>query len=927
MQDVTNRSRVDVEAVEANARSLLGLFAEVLRDVGRPSAAAALPLVGTNTIPRDDDATLAVTIAFHLMALVEQRETERHRDEAHRLGQVESGLFQSVLAEAARLLTPADLASTLAASLPDVDVEVVFTAHPTEARRISAIEQYRELYALLPADRMLDSLDPECRTNIMTTLERLFFAGEVRLRKPGIADERAVVLNVLRSSLATALPLVDGHLDHAAAHHGLPPLPLPRLRFTSWVGGDRDGHPLITADVTRDTLHHHRQVALDLHRERLNHLGARLGLSGLRQPPPPRLTNAIDRLVTLLGAAAAPALARNPDEPWRTLVNLIALRLPDDLTPAPYHYKQSSDLAADLTDLEASLHDIGAHRLAIADARPVRRVVEALGFHCASLDIRQNSANHDQALDQLLVAAKLAPSDFSTWPEDRRLTFLHGELASLRPFASPLANLGPQAAAIRDALAVFAEHAAIHGHDALGLYIVSMTRSLSDLLVPLLLAREAGLLVDTAQGPACPLQIVPLFETIDDLAHAPEILAAFLDTPIVARSLALQRPSARPSGHTSGHTSGHMSGRPFAKPIQTVMVGYSDSNKDGGITASLWGLHRAEHALLETAAARGIGLRFFHGRGGTLSRGAGPTHRFLSAMPDHALHAGLRLTEQGETIVQKYGTPDAAAYNLELLLAGTLRRNILDPRASPAPLGPPGPPESSRPSQLSAAMDKVTAASRKAYEALTQSPDFINFFRESTPIDVIETSGIGSRPSRRTGQASVADLRAIPWVFAWAQSRWAITGWYGLGSGLAALEAEDPTTFEALIAAALVWAPLRYLVANAAVSVLGIDLDVARRYAALAADTPPNHHIATTIEAELRLTRTMLERCYGGPLEERRDRDYRLLALRSSGLAPIHGRQIDLLSAWRQSDRTDDQLRRDLLATVNAIAAGLRTTG
>jgi len=902
MQDVTNRSRVDVEAVERNARSLLGLFAEVLRDVGRPSAAAALPLVGTNTIPHDDDATLAVTIAFHLMALVEQRETERHRDEAHRLGHVESGLFQSVLAEAARHLAPAELAASLARSLPDVDVEVVFTAHPTEARRISAIEQYRELYALLPADRKLDSLDPECRTAIMTTLERLFFAGEVRLRKPGIADERAVVLNVLRSSLATALPLVDGHLDHAAAHHGLPPLPLPRLRFTSWVGGDRDGHPLITADVTRETLQHHRQVALELHRDALNHLGARLGLSGLRQPPPPRLTNTIDRLADLLGPATAAALTRNPDEPWRTLVNLIAVRLPDDLAPAPYHYKRSSELASDLAELEASLHDIGAHRLAIADARPVRRIVEAFGFHCASLDIRQNSANHDLALEQLLVAAKLAPSDFSTWPEERRLAFLHAELASLRPFASPLAALGPQASAIRDALAVFAEHAADHGHDALGLYIVSMTRSLSDLLVPLLLAREAGLLVDTTEGPACPLQIVPLFETIDDLAHAPAILAAFLDTPVVARSLALH------------HQSGPQSGRPSVQPIQTVMVGYSDSNKDGGITASLWGLHRAEHALLEVAAARGIGLRFFHGRGGTLSRGAGPTHRFLSAMPDHALHAGLRLTEQGETIVQKYGTPDAAAYNLELLLAGTLRRNLLDPLESST-------------SPLAAAMDKVTAASRKAYEALTQSPDFIAFFRDATPIDVIETSGIGSRPSRRTGQASVADLRAIPWVFAWAQSRWAITGWYGLGSGLAALEADDPAAFEAVIAAALVWAPLRYLVANAAVSVLGIDLAVARRYAALAADTAANHRLAATIEAELRLTRTMLERCYGGPLEERRDRDHRLLALRSSGLAPIHGRQIDLLSAWRRSDRTDDRLRRDLLATVNAVAAGLRTTG
>lgn len=909
MQDVTNRSRVDVDAVETHARALLAAFAEVLTSIGRPRAAASLPLIGDAHELLDDDSLLALTIGFHLIALIEQRETERHRDEAQRLGHVESGLFRSVLAEVAPTAPRDVFQSDLESALPGVDVEVVFTAHPTEARRISAIEQYRELYTQLPADRPIDPHDSEAHEAIAATLERLFRGDEVRLRKPGLADEHGVVIDVIGTSLARAIAQVDLHLAHAALAHGLDPdrLPAPRLRFASWVGGDRDGHPLVTAEVTADTLARQRRAALELHRATLTQLARRLGLSGLREPPPAVLSEAIARLSQTLGpTAAAPALARNPEEPWRTLLNLIIARLPPPTGPRPEAaYTHPAELVADLFTLERSLVEIGAQRLARTDVRPARRLVEAVGFSLAALDLRQNSATHDLAVEQLLAAARVKPplaAPFSQWPEETRLAFLSAELESMRPFLPPHAEPGPAASAARDAFAVFARHRASHGGDGLGVSIVSMTRSVSDLLVPYVFAREAGLIVDTAFGPASPIEVVPLFETIDDLERAPQILDAFLATPIVARSLA-------------------QSASPDQSPVQTVMVGYSDSNKDGGITASLWALHRAEAAMLEVARHHEVRLRFFHGRGGTLSRGAGPTHRFLSALPPHALDGGLRLTEQGESVIQKYGTRDAAAYNLELLLAGTLRRLMLDRRPVQAHADEP---------RLAAAMDRVAAASRRAYEALVQAPGFIGLFRAITPIDVIETSGIGSRPSRRTGQSSVADLRAIPWVFAWAQSRWAITGWFGLGSGLAALEREDPGAFALLSAAALTWAPLRYVVANVSVSVLGIDLAIARRYLALADGLPDTARItalATRIEDELALTRHHLERLYGGPLEERRERVHRLIALRTTGLASAHRRQLDLLTAWRASDRQDEGLRADLLATVNAIAAGLRTTG
>jgi phosphoenolpyruvate carboxylase len=908
VQDVNNRSRVDIAAVEHGARALLDAFAKVLIGLGKPEAASVLPLVGAEPPPplASDDPTLALTIGFHLLSLVEQHETERLRREMQRSGQVESGLFASVFRELGAALTPTRLEAELAQALPEVEVEIVLTAHPTEARRISAIEQYRELYTLLATSDDLADLGPDQYELIEATLERLFRSDEVRLRKPGLTDELGVVLDVVGSVATHALPLLDRHFELAARQAGLDPrvLPLPRVRFASWVGGDRDGHPLVTPMVTAQTLQRQRDTALELHRASLGRLARRLGLSGLRHPGPRRLMDAIARLSDTLGPAAAPALERNPEEPWRTFVNLVAARLPPAEGPCPPSaYTNSAELVADLELLERSLADIGAERLGRTDVRPVRRAVLALGFNLVDLDMRQNSAAHDQAMDELLLRAHAPRTDYSRWSEPERLAFLEQELLSLRPFLPPHATPGPWAASVRDALGVFARHRAKHGPSAegLGVYIVSMTRSVSDLRVPFVFAREVGLLEDTPEGPICPLEVVPLFETIDDLERAPAILESYLATPLVARSLAARYPKGR--------------------PVQTVMVGYSDSNKDGGLTASLWSLFKAETAMLEVASRRGIRLRFFHGRGGTLSRGAGPTHRFLSGQPDHALDGGLRLTEQGETVIQKYGTREAAAYNLELLTAGTLRRQLLDASTARTTA------RRGDVAILETAMDLVATASRRHYEAFVQTPGFIDFFRAVTPIDVIETSGIGSRPSRRTGQATVADLRAIPWVFSWAQSRWAITGWFGLGAGLAALETADPEAFAALTAAALTWAPLRYTASNASVSVLGVDLDVARRYLALGTSVPSTAALARAIEDELTLTRHHLERLYGGPLEARRDRIHRLIALRTTGLRSAHRRQLELLITWRSRDRQDERLRVDLLATVNAIAAGLRTTG
>jgi phosphoenolpyruvate carboxylase len=432
-----------------------------------------------------------------------------------------------------------------------------------------------------------------------------------------------------------------------------------------------------------------------------------------------------------------------------------------------------------------------------------------------------------------------------------------------------------------------------------------MTRDVSDLLVVYLLAREAGLLEHGRNGAICRLPVVPLFETIDDLAHAPQVIAEFLEHPITRASIA----ASRQHGGTSA-------------PAAQVMIGYSDSNKDGGILASLWSLYRAQAALVAVGKQAGVHLRFFHGRGGTISRGAGPIHRLLDALPTGAVDGDLRLTEQGETIAQKYANRITAAHNLELLTAGAVRRTLLDTR-TPAPEHP-----------LAPVMDRLADASRQAYRTLVTADGFVAFFRQATPIDVIEQSRIGSRPARRTGQASLADLRAIPWVFSWSQARYYLSGWYGVGSALAALATDDDRAFERLAEAkrSRGWPTLHYIISNAATSVATADPAIMAAYAALVAEGDIREPFLKAIFDEYGRTRALLETLYGGPLERERPALMRSISLRAPALKVLHHEQIELLAAWRQAQAADDQgeserLRTRLLLTVNAIASGLGTTG
>ncbi|NDJ63329.1 MAG: phosphoenolpyruvate carboxylase, partial [Chloroflexi bacterium] len=889
---------------------------EVLEEVGEQALAEALPWQDAppTTTPPEIDATKLIqlhSIAFQLLNAAEENAVVQYRRQLESQDRVAyfSGLWNQTL----HYLKEEGLTEEQVLDvLPSIRVEPVLTAHPTEAKRFSVLEQHRNLYLLLV--RLENQVytpqeQRDTRNEIKVSLERLWRTGEIYLDKPDVASEVRNVLYYLRNVFPDLIEALDRRLllawIEAGFDHQRQPDPdhLPRLSFGTWVGGDRDGHPLVTAAVTQQTLRALRSAASELVREKLIALAQKLSLSIWLQTTPPALQERITTLSEKLGALGQAALDRNPDEPWRQYINLMIAQLPAapseaDAAPA-LTYQTAAELLRELRILHDSLHSVDAARLAAADVLPVIRVVQTFGFHLATLDIRQNSGFHDLAVEQLLRASGIDGDDFPNWDEDRRLAFLNEELKTSRPFTLPGMTLGAEAQAVVDNYRVLAGYIEQFGADGLGSLIVSMTRSLSDLLVVYLLAREGGLMINTPDGLVCKLHVVPLFETIDDLDRSPDILRNFLSHPITQRSLDQQRVAG--------------------ERVQQVMIGYSDSNKDGGIFASLWNLDQAQRKLTQVGDDQGVRVRFFHGRGGSISRGAGPTHRFLRAVPGGALRGDLRLTEQGEIIARKYANRLTATHNLELLLSGATRsaakHRYLEDSDQP---------------ELEAVMAGLADSSFKTYRKLLETPGFIDFYRQATPIDVIESSRIGSRPARRTGRRTLADLRAIPWVFSWSQSRFFLSGWYGVGAALEQLRTDHPDDFALLQAHAFDAPKLHRIISSVASNLMLADPDLMRRYADLVADDGIRELILGQILEELERTFGVLEIIYGGPLSERRPNVNQVINLRREPLTTLHLQQIAMLRRWRELPHDNPESEPallQLLLSINAIANGLGTTG
>lgn len=1005
----TTDDNIELDKIRDDLKFLHGCFVSMLREAGEESIARVLegeqePAANPEKISK------AFSLYFQFITIVEENaavQLRRKLEDEHGLSRI-SGLWGRTLED---LKKAGHNEQEILEMLPHTRIEPVLTAHPTESKRSTVIDQLRTIYLLMVRreNRVWTRYESrQIERDIVSAMQRLWNTGQVFLQKPDIRDELRNIMHYLVNVYPGVVPLLDRRLRDAWDEAGFDTSrlasrkALPKVSFGSWVGGDRDGHPFVTESITRETLQTLRHNALRLLQDDLTELARKLSLSANEVQVPELLTGRIGELVELCGEQGKQALERNKQEPWRQMLNLMKLRLPIDdqrqlieepqaeQPDTPSYYNDETELIADLDTLCDSLKEIGAHRMALLDAEPVARKVETFGFHLAKLDIRQNSRFHDLALAQLMQAAGIEEAaSFPEWSDERKHAYLMQELQTSRPFVRHRRGLGQEADAVLSSYRVLFNYMRRYGARGIGSLIVSMTRSVNDLLVVYALCREAGLMAQTPQGMACKLPVVPLLETIDDLERGPTILDAFLSHELTQRSLNYRREQGLDDGS------------------QQVMVGYSDSNKDGGILASLWSLSLAQRALFETGRQHGVRIRFFHGRGGTISRGAGPTHRFIAGLPAGTIQGDMRLTEQGEVISQKYANPLTALYNLELLQAGTvgLTLGIFDkyrvdgvadsdsdldsahgpvsdaaseaasddaasavyaavpPSASAdrqassfstnagqeATSPPAGAPRQAglhsprhsviRPgagNELSDLLDPVIARlydySLESYRNLVHNDTFVQFFAQATPIDVIEASRIGSRPARRTGKRTFADLRAIPWVFSWSQSRFFITGWYGVGSALERLHTEDAELFGLLSRHAVSYMPFRYIITNASSAIALVDTDIMASYASLVDDQSMAEGYLAQITDEFHRTRQQLEVLYGHPLRERRPRLYQMIAFRSERLTALHRMQISQLREWRtllaqgHNSQADEKLP-ELLLVLNAIASGLGTTG
>jgi phosphoenolpyruvate carboxylase len=901
---------------------LLICLKEVLEENGEPDLVRYIPWLNDQPEFMERLVTGRIlhlySICFQLLNIVEVNgamQTRRKREESYGLESI-NGLWACNFE---LLKTHGITGEQIVTMLGRIHAEPVLTAHPTEAKRPVVLEQYRELYLLvLKRENSLYTQyeQQEIRREIKIVLNRLWHIAEIHVSKPDVNSELTNVLYYFTRVFPELITILDSRLYLSWLDAGFNPDLLdspeawPKLSFGNWVGGDRDGHPFVTAEITGYTLYTFRLQALSVIGNKLTRLSKNLSLFYPLDQADKRLQDRIREIAGEVGQDAVDLIKRYKPEAFRLFIQLLILKLPVsrqedqiELDEHRYSYSHSGQLLDDLLLLQGILRNYGTGTLARQEVMPVIRIVRAFGFHLARLDIRQNSSFHEEALSQLLSVSMQCCDNFSGWTARQRLELIERELKTNRPFVRNTVIIGPEGSRVIDTYRVLHNHIYRYGYYAIGNLIVSMTRDVSDLLIVYLLAREAGLTVWNERGLACILPVVPLFETIDDLEKSSQILDEFLSHPVTKNSLEYCR---------------DRDGSP--ELLQEVMIGYSDSNKDGGILASAWNLYRAQEKMIETGRRHGVKIRFFHGKGGSISRGAGPTHWFIRSLPFKSMQGDIRITEQGETIERKYANLGNAVYNLELLLA-TAAGTYVFQRFVPVDDGP-----------AREIMDYLSGESMKVYNELTGDKDFIPFYIQATPIDAIEESKIGSRPVRRTGKQTLSDLRAIPWVFSWNQSRFNITGWYGVGTALRKMMNDHPELFRKFRELLKTDAFLRYFLTNVDTSLNTTDEGVMELYASMVENMKVRQKILNLLISELRNTREMIDLLLEKPISERRVNHYYSTLLRATALDFLHKSQVKLLSQWREQKKKKKKEQKettltDLLICINAIANAMGSTG
>ncbi|MDJ0767894.1 MAG: phosphoenolpyruvate carboxylase [Ilumatobacter sp.] len=809
----------------------------------------------------------------------------------------------SVEASITRLIARGVPSKRIIAELEQLMVTPVITAHPTEVRRQTVLDHVDRVAALLDLRwRSIDSpsevaeIDEQLRVEVLT----LWQTAKLRLSKLRVSDEIGEALRYYRSSIFETVPRLERDVEALVEQHLGATISNPRaISMGSWIGGDRDGNPFVTAAVLRDAVQSQATEAYQHHLTALADLARNLSMSSRLVTPTPA--------VEQLAAASQDDSPFRADEPYRRALRGMHARLWAmaagvlDQVPGPERharlpaYHSVDELMADLDAIATSLHSHGAGSLADARIDPVRRGVAIFGTHLCGLDMRQNSGVHEEVLAELFRVAGVT-DDYLALDEDDRIALLTAELGGQRPLAAPFGSYSP---VTRGELDVLREAASAHdrfGDRTIPHYVISMATSVSDVLEVAVLLKEVGLVrVDPADGTiTSSLDIVPLFETIDDLRNAHHTLTALL---------------------THERYRGIVDSR---SGWQEVMIGYSDSNKDGGYVASQWALFSAQRALVAAARANGVRIRLFHGRGGTVGRGGGPAYQAILAQPAGSVHGALRMTEQGEMVAAKYAQPASARRNLETLLSATLEASCLDDDHMGDDVD-----------RFTAAMDELADLALGAYHELIDgsSERFVGFFRSITPIGEIASLNVGSRPASRKNSNRIQDLRAIPWVFGWSQCRLNIPGWFGAGSAFEAYATDDDriATLHDMQAR---WPFFQAMLNNMGMVLAKADIGIGRRYAeALVDDDQTREEIFGLIEREHARTLAWHARLTGSddPLADNQVLA-RSMRNRFPYLDPLHVMQVELLRRYRAGDHSE-LVERGIQLTLNTIATGLRNSG
>ena len=838
------------------------------------------------------DVVRAFTYFSHLANIAEDVQQNRRRKFHKRSG---SAPQPGSLASAFAHLKNAQVSgSEIWHCLSRALVSPTLTAHPTEIKRQSILDCERAIATAL-ADSDLDEAERE--STLQRYILQLWQTAMLRLTKLRVRDEVDNALSYFRVSFLREVPRLMQHTLAALESHDGTQAELPAFfKVGMWIGGDRDGNPFVNADTLDYVTSMQCDVALTHYLASIHALGAELAMSTRLVTVSPTLANLAER-------SSDDSVFRK-DEPYRraitgmysrmaathkALTGKAAARAPQ--APNAAAYATAEEFADDLEIIAESLGSHGAGAIAGAIVLPLKRAAQTFGFFLAPIDLRQNSAVHQTVIAELFAGCGLC-ADYAALSEDEKVALLTRELQSARLLASPYLKLSELALS---ELAIFRKAAEVHtrfGTSAIPRMIISMGESLSDLLEVATLCKEVGL-ARGGDAPHLAVAIVPLFETIEDLENAPQVMTAAFAHPLYRRWLSAQNDA------------------------QEIMLGYSDSNKDGGYFTANWALYRAQQALVECFAKQGVRLCLFHGRGGSVGRGGGPSYEAIRAQPAGAVNGFLRLTEQGEIISSKYGDPELAQRNLETLLAAVLESTLLpNVTTGDAPT-----------KRFETIAEKISARAFKAYRGLVYEDDgFVSYFRESTPIKEIAELNIGSRPASRKASPAIEDLRAIPWVFSWAQARVALPGWYGFGSAINALVADDPKVIDDLRVMAKQWPFFATVLSNLGMVLAKTDMQIGAAYSSLVQDRVIRERVWSAIYSEWEKTLAAYESIVGAAPLADNPTLARSIRNRFPYLDPLNHLQIELIRRVRSGD-VEERTKRALHLTINGLAAGLRNTG